>query len=295
MKVSVCFITYNHEAYVAQALDSVLTQTIDFDMEVIIGEDWSRDNTRNICVEYTNNHPGLVRLVSADRNVGMMRNFHRTLQQCTGDYIAFMEGDDFWTDPAKLQKQVKFLEAHPGHSACFHNVVVKTERGGENHEWVLHEELAKSSFNTEDVLGPWFIPSISFVFRNYRDLNLPDWFFNCRYGDLPMMLLLSLRGEIGYLNEVMGVYRLHDNGLTTKNLGYDKIILMVYIYESFNIHTHYRFAAKAREAMVYEISRHVPLPEPLPPPPPPPQLTLLERGYRKIKRTLRPRLPNAQQ
>lgn len=260
MKVSVCLITYNHEQYIQQCLESILDQETNFDLEVVIGEDYSKDNTRFICQQYAERYPHLIRLVPADKNIGMIKNFHRNLKECDGKYVAFIEGDDYWTDKLKLQKQVDFLEVNTDYSSCFHNVLMKQERNGEDKEWVLHQSLKKERFNTEDVLGPWFIPSLSFVFRNYKDLDLPEWFFNCKYGDLPMMLLLSLRGDIKYINEVMGVYRLHDTGMTTRDIGYDKIILMIYIYESFNIHTNYKFKDTVRKSMIYEIDRHIPKP-----------------------------------
>lgn len=258
MKASICVITYNHETFIRQALDSVLQQQTSFEKEIVIGEDFSKDNTRAICLEYAEKYPDVVKVIPAEKNVGMLPNFDRTWRACTGEYIAFIEGDDHWIDTHKLQKQVNFLEENKEYSGCFHNVIIKSERSGDIKEWLMHKELQKDTFDTEDVLGPWFIASPSFVFRNYPDFDLPAWFYNCRYGDLPFMLLLSLRGNFKYIDEVMAVYRLHNNGMTTKDLGYDKIILMIYIYESFNIHTNYRFKQKIREAEVYEIVRHVP-------------------------------------
>lgn len=284
MKVSICLITYNHEQYITQALDSLISQITSFKKEIIIGEDFSTDKTRSICQDYANRYPEIVKLVPAEKNIGMLKNFHRNLKECTGEYVAFIEGDDYWTDIYKLQKQVDFLEANKEYSACFHNVIMKEERNGENREWILHESLPKDSFDTEDILGPWFIPSPSFVFRNYADLDLPEWFFTCKYGDLPFMLLLSLRGNIKYIDEVMGVYRTHDKGMASKDIGYDKVILMIYIYESFNIHAAYRFKKKVREAMIYEIDRHVvPVVKKIQPPA---KAGIIVRGYKKIKRIL---------
>jgi glycosyltransferase involved in cell wall biosynthesis len=259
MKISICLITYNHENYIAEALESVLMQKTTFDKEIIIGEDCSTDNTRKICSLYAEKYPGLIHLIPADKNVGMMKNSYRSLQACTGDYIAFIEGDDYWTDDLKLQKQVDFLAANPAYSACFHNVIIKQQRNNENKEWVMHANgLPKDSFDIEDILGPWFIASLSVVFVNYADWKFPDWYFNCQYGDLPFMLLLSLRGNFKYIDEVMGVYRLHDAGMTTVHKQYDKIMVMVYIYMSFNIHTNFKYQQAIRKAAIYEIDRHIP-------------------------------------
>jgi glycosyltransferase involved in cell wall biosynthesis len=285
MKISICLITYNHEAYIKEALESVLMQVTDFPKEIVIGEDCSTDRTRSICREYAEKYPGLIRLIPAEKNIGAMKNFLRTLKECTGKYIAFIEGDDYWTDPQKLQKQVDFLEVNPEYSACFHNVIIKNERSNELQDRVMHENgLAKDSFDTEDILGPWFIASPSFVFVNYPDFDFPDWFVHCVYGDLPFMLLLSLRGKFKYINEVMGAYRLHDTGMSAIHKAYDKIMVMAYIYTSFDIHTNYKYHPAVRNAVIYEVERHIPannlnkekeiiIRE-----------NILKRGYKRIKR-----------
>jgi len=109
--VSVCMITYNHEPYIRQAIEGVLMQKCNFPIELIIGEDCSTDNTRHICNEYTAKYPE-INLLPSEINLGVILNFFKTLQASTGKYIAICEGDDYWTDPYKLQKQVDFLEAN---------------------------------------------------------------------------------------------------------------------------------------------------------------------------------------
>jgi glycosyltransferase involved in cell wall biosynthesis len=287
MLVNICMITYNHVDYITESIESILKQVTDFSIQFIIGEDKSTDGTREICIEYAEKFPNKIKLITTAENVGMANNFLRTYQACTGKYIAFCEGDDYWTDPYKLQKQVDFLEANASYSACFHNVVMKLQREGEQREWILHESLSKDTFDTEDVLAPWFIPSLSFVFVNYPDFKLPDWFFNCQYGDLPFMLLLSLRGNFKYLNEVMGVYRLHDTGLSAVHKSYDKIIVMVYIYASFDIYTKYKYHAAIRRAAIYEIDRHIPAKEILNVQKPDENIAGLKRYYKKMKQMIR--------
>ncbi len=266
MTVNICMITYNHQDYIVKAIEGVLNQRTNFTIQLIIGEDFSTDNTRKICEDYAAKYPEKIKLVPADKNVGMMKNYLRTIKECDGKYVAYIEGDDYWTDTLKLQKQIDFLEANPDYSACFHNVTMKEERTGElkeernaeNDEWVLHKSLHKDTFDTEDVLGPWFIPSPSLVFVNYPDFNLPDWFYNCAYGDLPFMLLLTLRGKYKYIDEVMAVYRIHDTGMSAVHKAYDKIMVMVYVYASFDIHTKYKYHTAIRNAVTYEVDRHIP-------------------------------------
>jgi glycosyltransferase involved in cell wall biosynthesis len=283
MLISVCMITYNHQDYIVEAIESVLKQSVSFPIEFIIAEDNSSDGTRAICENYARQYPDVVKLLPREANLGMMKNFLRAWRGCRGKYIAFMEGDDYWTDPLKLQKQIDFLESNKDYSACFHNVRMKLERDNEKRDWILHESLPKDSFDTEDMLGPWFIPSLSFVFVNYPDFVLPEWFFSCKYGDLPFMLLLSLRGKFKYFQEVMGVYRLHNNGASSKHKAYDKVILMIYIYENFNVHTSYKYQEAVRKACIYEIDKHIPQKDTLNSETGTARQGILVRGYRKVK------------
>src|SRR3954463_15222753 len=108
-KVSVAMITYNHAAFIAQALDSVLAQHTDFDFEIVIGDDASSDGTRKIIEEYQARWPKIIKPVFHQPNVGMMKNFRQTLERCSGDYIAILEGDDYWTNQNKLTLQVDYL------------------------------------------------------------------------------------------------------------------------------------------------------------------------------------------
>ena len=122
--VSVCMVTYNHEKYIAQAIEGVMTQETNFKIELVIGEDSSTDRTRKICLEYKNKFPHIIKLRLQEKNLGMMKNFYDSLSSCTGDYIAICEGDDYWTDPYKLQKQIDFLEENPEYGLCYGNTLL---------------------------------------------------------------------------------------------------------------------------------------------------------------------------
>jgi glycosyltransferase involved in cell wall biosynthesis len=113
IKVSVAMITYNHERYIAKALDNVLSQSTNFDYEVIIGEDFSTDNTRSIIIDYQKRYPDKFQLLLNDKNIGMHKNTAQVLRACRGQYVALLEGDDYWTSTHKLQLQVDFLDRHP--------------------------------------------------------------------------------------------------------------------------------------------------------------------------------------
>jgi glycosyltransferase involved in cell wall biosynthesis len=285
--VSVCLITYNHEKYIAAALDSILQQESDFPVQIIIGEDCSTDNTRSICEEYCRKFPESIILLPPVQNMGMMKNFIRTYRACSGDFIAFIEGDDYWTDTKKLQKQVDFLHGNVDYSLCFHNVNMVFTRNNTNGEKPFHTTLEKDSFETEDLLQQWFIPSCSVVSRVYDDFVLPEWYENCKSGDIPFLLLMSLKGKIKYIPEMMGVYRVHDTGVSATHNDYDKIIAMVFIYENFNVYTKYKFRDKIRAANIFEIDFHYPVKQTVIVKEPAPPDSLLIRAIRKIERSFR--------
>ena len=118
--LSVVLLTYNHAPYITDCIEGVLAQKVSFPIEVIIAEDCSTDGTRKICEEYARKYPNLIRLIEYGENVGAVANEQRALLAAKGKYIATCEGDDYWTDADKLQKQVDFLESNPDYSVCFH-------------------------------------------------------------------------------------------------------------------------------------------------------------------------------
>lgn len=211
MKVSVCMITYNHEKFIAQAIDSVLMQQVDFDYEIVIGEDCSTDNTRNIVIDYRNRFPDRIKLLLNEENLGMMPNFIQTMQACQGQYIAMLEGDDYWTSPHKLQKQVDFLDSHADFAICSHNVKVKREGSTQSHEWLgaRHKEVSTLEDLLRDGSGG---ATCSLVFRNRVFGDFPDWFYTIQGGDWALQILCASHGKLRYFREVMGVFRQHDRG-----------------------------------------------------------------------------------
>lgn len=208
--VSIASITYNHGKFIAQAIESWLVQRTDFNIEIVIGEDCSTDNTREIIESYREKHPKLFRVITSETNVGMMPNFIRTLEACKGKYIALCEGDDYWTDPHKLQKQVDFLEGNEDYSICSHNVtVVKENEETSNTYWSWKEN---KSFTIEDLSKGNIISTPSVVFRNQPKLVIPEYFKNLPVGDYPLHLLNAQFGKIYIFSNAMGIYRIHGGG-----------------------------------------------------------------------------------
>ena len=209
--VSVAIITYNHEKYISQAIDGVLQQKTTFPIELIIGEDCSTDKTREICLSYQKKFPEIVTVLCPERNLGAHENFVVTFNRCQGKYTAICEGDDYWTDSLKLQKQVDFLEANPDFAICFHDVTVIYEDENRPPN-LLHNGKLQDTTTFEDLAKENFIPTPSCVFRTDLFKRFPDWYYQMSLGDWILHLIVAQHGKIKYIDEPMGVYRIHGQG-----------------------------------------------------------------------------------
>ncbi|SHI59369.1 glycosyltransferase [Algibacter luteus] len=205
--VSIFMLTYNQEQYIAQAIDSVLMQKTNFNFQLVIGEDCSTDTTRNICETYADSHPEKVKLLPAlDKNIGLINNYIRTLKACDGKYIAICDGDDYWIDDLKLQKQVDFLESN---SDC---AIVGTnfKRLYSNGELeIIEKERTKASYNFDDLIFENMITSVTVMFKNLqKNESIPEWITKFPYGDWPTYLwTIKNKGNIRFLSDVTAVYR----------------------------------------------------------------------------------------
>ena len=208
MKVSVSMITYNHEKFIAQAVESVLMQKANFEYELVIGEDCSTDNTRQILLEYQKKYPDKIRLLLPEKNLGMQKNAINTLQASRGQYIAALEGDDYWTDPLKLQKQVDFLEANPDFAICFHKVKI-WEKGQLKDEYIT--SVPSVSTTILDLAKGNYIHTPSCLFRNNTAKILGANFHASPLGDYYIHMMNAQYGNIFYIDEAMAVYRVHSN------------------------------------------------------------------------------------
>ncbi len=216
--VSVCMITYNHEAFISEAIEGVLVQKTAFPIDLVISDDCSSDRTGEICREYQAKYPDVIRLLNREHNLGMQKNFMSTIQACSGKYVALCEGDDYWTDPLKLQRQVDFLEANPDFAVCHHRLRIRNEDDPgdasftpKSPEILTFEELAKRQY----------IGTASCVFRN-KLFQFPDFFLEVPSTDYALHLLNSFHGKIKFIDETMGVYRLQSGGEWTRRAAIDK-------------------------------------------------------------------------
>jgi glycosyltransferase involved in cell wall biosynthesis len=212
--VSISCITYNHKNYIRECLDGFLMQKTTFPFEIIIHDDCSTDGTREIIEEYAAKYPDIIFPMFQTENQyskgvrSMMVRFNFT--RCKGKYIALCEGDDYWTDSFKLQKQVDFLEKNSDFSICFHNLKVYNEIDATTDKVACKNQ--KSVLDIIDLATRGnFIHTPSVVFKMPED-GLPSWFINLPIGDYPLHLFNAQFGKIKYIDEVMGVYRIHAGG-----------------------------------------------------------------------------------
>ena len=222
MKLSVCVPTYNHEHFIRQMLDGVLMQRTSFDFEIVIGDVASTDGNQAIIREYVDKFPGKIRAFLHNENQGPKEprefagrnNVLGLLKACKGEYVAMCEGDDYWTDPFKLQKQVDFLDSNPEYAICHHNAEVIYEDGSLSHLFNGSDQQLTSTI--ENVLeDKWFMATASWVYRNYFiNEEFADWHAKAASGDWAILLQRASHGKIGYLPETMGVYRKHSAGLS---------------------------------------------------------------------------------
>jgi glycosyltransferase involved in cell wall biosynthesis len=218
--VDVNIAVYNHARYLRKTLDSVLSQKTDFPFRLVIGDDFSTDGSRDILKEYEQRYPEQVKVIYQEKNLGFdsdERNGTIMLKHSTAKYIAFLDGDDYWIDDSKLQKQISFLEANTDYSICFHKVMV--DEDGKLKEDTITNPPGITTTMTDLVRGN-FIHTPSVVFRNKR--KLPKWFNKAMPADYPLYLLLTANGEkIRMIDEVMAVYRVHGGGIWSTD-GYNK-------------------------------------------------------------------------
>ena len=212
MKLSVLVITYNHERYLAQALEGVLAQRVNFDYEIVVGEDCSTDRTREILMDFHNRYPDKIVPLLREHNVGGKENLLGTLAACRGQYLALLEGDDYWISEDKLQKQVDFLDVHPDYAICCSRAQMLDETGTWQHASVL-PSIAAGTYTAKDLLEGNFIVTCTVVYR--RDLidPLPAWFSTTVPGDWALHVLVARFGKINLLDGVMAVHVLHPGGL----------------------------------------------------------------------------------
>jgi glycosyltransferase involved in cell wall biosynthesis len=245
VKATVLLVTYNHAPYIAQALESVMGQTTDFPFEIVISEDCSTDGTRDIVEEFARRHPERIRLLVSERNRNDNEVIARGIRAARGEFVAYLDGDDWWTARHKLQAQVRFLESHPTCTMCYHSVLRVYEDGSRP----SHPSLPpgpRSPMTLEDVLVRYYINSCSVAFRRSAVPELPDWYYSADLADWALAVLLGTRGEVGYVDEVMAAYRIHAGGVWSGVTRIQRIEARLRFYDRLGPEFHRRHAAAVR-------------------------------------------------
>lgn len=220
--LSIRFMIFNNEDYIKEAIEGILIQKTDFSVEVVVGDDFSTDRTLEIVKSYSNTETITFKILDRKpydsywkvrKKKGRIYNFIDILNNCEGKYIALLDGDDYWSDPLKLQKQVDFLEGNPDYSISFHNVIIYNED-----EKIFEKDTITRRVETttgeEDLAKGNYIHSPSVVLRN--DFKIPSWFDKVHLGDWSLYML-SIKGRKVYkFEEEMAVYRLHSNSIWSK-------------------------------------------------------------------------------
>ena len=231
--VSVSCITFNHAPYIRACLDGFLMQKTSFVFEILIHDDCSTDGTREIIEEYSKKYPDIIFPIFQTENQyskgvrGMMARFN--FPRCRGKYIALCEGDDYWSDPYKLQRQVDFLEANTDFSICFHNMKILNESNPSALEFTNSKDQESVSSILDLASKGNFMFTASVVFKKPKD-GFPNWLTDLPIGDYAIHLFNAQFGKIKFLDQVMGAYRIHAGGVWgsfSKEKLYDRWIPML--------------------------------------------------------------------
>lgn len=214
-KVSIVVITYNHEKFISKALDSFIMQKTDFKFEVIVAEDCSTDKTREIICEYSKRYPDIIKPVLRNKNIGVYENFMDACERVNGQYVIINDGDDYFSDSEKLQKQVEFLDANMDYSICFHPVTIMwTDKSHVDMVFPAWDKVRKLKLDIYELLEENYIQTNSCMYRwEFTNKNIRDFVPEIVPGDWYLHLLHAKVGKIAFLPEVMSVYRRHPGGI----------------------------------------------------------------------------------
>jgi glycosyltransferase involved in cell wall biosynthesis len=242
VKLSVAMVTYNHEIFIRQAIESVLAQRVNFEFQVVVGEDCSTDATRSVLMELHDRYTERIVPVLQQQNIRMVRNLCSTLAACRGEYVAIIEGDDYWTSEDKLQKQVDFLDKHPDYSICCHRVQIRDDAGAgrEGISPILH--FHAGSYTIGDIIAFNFIPNISVVYRANSIRPFPESFLELPFCDWPLHIFAASSGKIHLMDDVMAVHRMHAGGMFNSRKSVDQKMVLIPQLEAVDRHLNLQYS-----------------------------------------------------
>lgn len=253
--VSICCITYNHERYIKQALDSFLKQKTNFRYEVIVYDDASKDNTSKIIKQYEEKYSKIIKPIYAQENQYSKgrQTLEFTFKEAKGKYIAVCEGDDYWIDENKLQMQVDYMENNEQCTLCFHDAIILNMQNNEKTSWKWYNKKfykKTGNYNAGELELLGAKPTASYMFRTKYVEKIPDWFEKCIVGDKPLELIMTSFGYAYHIEKIMSVYRVgtgssvmdkinKDNEENKKAIQYWEKI--EWILDKFNYFSNYKY------------------------------------------------------
>ena len=233
--VSIICLTFNQEKYVRDCFEGFVMQQTNFQYEVLVYDDASKDGTPAIIREYAAKYPDIFKPTLYEKNnylqgLGYV-GLYTGIREAQGTYVAYCEGDDYWTDPKKLQKQVDFLESHPDYEICAHDTQIKFERSQQT-ESILFSQTDvnlfldrrnRAEYQLADTLTGNIFHISSLMYRNF-DIQLPEWIHEISAFDMVFYMLLAKEGKVHVLQDAMSVYRIHSDSLTSSGVEYQTAI-----------------------------------------------------------------------
>jgi glycosyltransferase involved in cell wall biosynthesis len=251
LKLSVVVVCYNHERYLVKAMESIFLQKIDYEYEIIIADDYSTDGTKDIIKNYKKNYQDKITVLDNQENIGITKNFQKAFKACNGEYIAILEGDDYWTSPNKIAKQIKLLDEHREYSFCYHRFIGHNEETG--HFFASRDIGDNRLITTLDLIYDNFIGNFSTCMyrKNIIDL-LPESLFEMKVYDWMLNIVVSQYGVIGYLNELMSIYRQHDKGEWSSKSPQEKNNMLADCIKQYNAFLDYKY----NEAFLYVAAKY---------------------------------------
>ena len=244
--VDILVVSYNHQDTIKRALDSILMQKCDFNYRVIICDDCSTDQTFQIIRDYTEQYNCQFKLLKRHMNIGITKNYKRGFLECTSKYVAILEGDDFWSSPNKLQKQVEFLEKNSECAICFSRIVLYNEESKTFIKYNLkNQELrnGRNIFTTSDLARENFIGNFSCcMYRNASLKLITDEIFELKAYDWAINMVISEKGGIGFLDEILSVYSINPQGSWSSINDKDKTSSLIEIIQVYDSFFHYAYS-----------------------------------------------------
>jgi len=258
---------YNHAGFVEHAIESALAQELDDRYEILLVDDCSTDGTSEILRKCAADYPELLRVLLLDQNVGRCASRARGTREALGTYVALLDGDDYWTSPHKLRKQIEFLDSHPDCAICFHNATVVYDDGShkphpyhsENPTQRISGGMPARITTLEEIVVGNFMMTNSVMFRNGLIPEFPAWYFDAGIDDWALHVLNAEHGDIGYLDEILSVYRVHAGGGWSNGLSHFRdprdLVDLIRVHDAINEHLALRYDAPIRRRTAYLSAR----------------------------------------